>query len=298
MTSMRRRHHGRWSPRRRRRRSGSGPPSTSMVAPDGAVTRMASPCPTSSATRCRRPSGRVPRVNAPSSTPATTGRAIGRATRWAAARMKPRARAMELGRACERCSGSSTSSVRGPVVAGRAKRRQTIARAGYQPSASQPGACIGMAANGMEAAACPATIMARSRSQAPPPSAQRRTSVSGEICRAEAIPPSGAAIAHSSMTSGTSGTTTTLAAGAMSESRSKLPTTTGSVVSCAAIVSATGSRTHAGQALEPSLDGAAEEDQPGRRQRRQLEADIPQHRWRRDEHDQRRQAQGRGGVRA
>ena len=64
-------------------------------------------------------------------------------------------------------------------------------------------------------------------------------------------------MAHSSITSGTSGTTTTLAAGAMSERRSKLPTTTGSVVSCAASVRATGSRSQAGQlANRASIEAA------------------------------------------
>jgi hypothetical protein len=54
--------------------------------------------------------------------------------------------------------------------------------------------------------------------------------------------PTGAATAQHSITSGTSGTTTTLASGAISERRSKLTSTIGNVVSCAASVRAIGSR--------------------------------------------------------
>ena len=50
------------------------------------------------------------------------------------------------------------------------------------------------------------------------------------------------------MATGTNGTTSTLAKGATSERRSKLTRITGSVVSCAARVSATGSRIQAGNA--------------------------------------------------
>ena len=68
------------------------------------------------------------------------------------------------------------------------------------------------------------------------------------------------------------------------------------MASWAARVRATGSRSHAGQRVQPRLDRRAEGDEAGGRQQGQLEPDVPQHRGCDQQHHERRKHEGRGGV--
>src|SRR5205823_14629482 len=84
-------------------------------------------------------------------------------------------------------------------------------------------------------------------SHAEPPANQLTASVTTGTWTTLARMPAAAATALASITSGTSGTTTTFANGATRLTRSNVARMTGSVVSCAARVSATGSGSQAGQ---------------------------------------------------
>ena len=90
-------------------------------------------------------------------------------------------------------------------------------------------------------------IIAHSRSQAAPPANHATASPIGPSGSSSRTTPATDAQALASMTSGTSGTTRTFESGATIDRRSKLTRMTGSVVSWAAMVSATGSRIQAGQ---------------------------------------------------
>ena len=136
-----------------------GPPSISSVSPEGAVTRIASPWPISSATRCRRPSGRVASVRTTSSAPTAASPTIGRA-RARATLAEPLHQCRPMWRRTQRQQLGARFCLAPGGSARPANRRQPSASAGYQASASQPGAVTGSAANGTDAAACPATIMA------------------------------------------------------------------------------------------------------------------------------------------
>ncbi len=218
---------------RRRVSSGSGPPSTSMVAPFGASTRMASPWPIASTVMWSRPSGRVASVTLSSTatTAPRTGR--GRSRRAAMAAARP-------GSLIGSRSGS-LSSLRSAHV--------PSARSGNQAMAKGAGRLTSTAANGTAAAAVPSETITHSVIQAAPPASHVAASPISGTWNAASAPPTSAATALNSIATGTNGTTRTFAIGATSESRSKLTMMTGRVVSWAARVSAIGSRIHAGHVL-------------------------------------------------
>ena len=125
-------------------------------------------------------------------------------------------------------------------------RSQPTASRGYQAAASHGGAVTGSDANGIAAAALPIAIIRCRYSQALPPASHIAASPSSGTWIVASSAPTGAASAQHSITTGTIGTTSTFASGATSDRRSKLRTMTGSVVSCAARVSAIGSRSAGG----------------------------------------------------
>ena len=104
-----------------------------------------------------------------------------------------------------------------------------------------------MAACGTAATVVPSVTITLSTSHAAPPANHvAAVEMAGTWMEASTNPATDA-IALNSIATGTNGTTTTLASGATRERRSKLTRITGSVVSCAASVSATGSRSQPGQ---------------------------------------------------
>ena len=122
---------------------GPGRHRTSIVAPDGAVTRMASPCPTSSATRCPQHVRQGPQCQRAKEHASHNGQ--GHRTTDTVGRCADEARCLGPPSPVARASAAAaaaSASLRGSVVAGLAKRPQTIARAGYQPSAGQPAGCL------------------------------------------------------------------------------------------------------------------------------------------------------------
>ena len=120
---------------------------------------------------------------------------------------------------------------------------------GNQAMAKGAGRLTSTAANGTAAAAAPSETITHSVIQAAPPASHVAASpISGTWSVASATPTS-AASALNSIASGTNGTTRTFAIGATSDRRSKFTRMTGRVVSCAARVSATGSRIHPGHEL-------------------------------------------------
>ena len=145
---------GRCSPSRRRVRSGSGPPSISIVCAGRRRHQDGVALPDVQRDEVQPAVGPLASVSAPSerdrhARPAASGRAR---------------RANSAARPC------ATSSVRALAEAVRRQlaRRPTRQRAsaGYQAAASQGGPVSSTDANGTAAAACPATIMARSRQNA------------------------------------------------------------------------------------------------------------------------------------
>ena len=151
------------------------------------------------------------------------------------------------------------------------------------PGERQPGRARSpaRAANGTDAAACPShdhRPQHQPRGPADQPSAPRRPA--GRGGGAVATAPTAPRCAHRSITSGTSGTTSTLAAGATSESRSKLTQDDGQ----GGQLRGEGQRHRLAEPApasgEARLERRPEQDQAGGRERRELEADVPQHRGR------------------
>ena len=159
-TSIRRAQNGRFAPRRRSVSSGSGPPSTSIVAPEPDSTRMASPWPMSSVVRWSLPSGRVATVIPPSRTASTTRAGTGRNRRRNAAIALPIASSGTV----ELAAGSGALSAR--------SAQEAMPSSGNHATAIGAGRPMSTAASGTEAAAWPTAIMARNTSHAAPPTNQ------------------------------------------------------------------------------------------------------------------------------
>ena len=152
---------------------------------------------------------------------------------------------------------SSGTGDRSPESRASSARRAQLARpsSGNQATAMAGGRLTSTAASGTEAVSWPTPIIARSTSHAAPPTNQPATSPIGPSGAAVTMTPTTAVRALASMASGTSGTTRTFDSGATSDRRSKLTRMIGRVVSCAASVRATGSRSHAGhRARRASID--------------------------------------------
>jgi hypothetical protein len=121
---------------------------------------------------------------------------------------------------------------------------------------------ISIAACGTEATVVPSVTMTRSTSHAAPPPIQvNAVEMTGTWTFASTSPTTDAT-ALNSIATGTNGTTRTLAIGATSERRSKLTRITGNVVSCAASVNATGSRSQPGQPARRRSTDAPNQTRP------------------------------------
>ena len=192
----------------------------------------------SSVVTCSLASGRVATVTAVSRTVSPIAAGRGRTSRRSAAIVPVNA---SSGTGARRSAGASSD------------RRAQLPRAsiGNQATAKGGGTDTSTAASGRAAVSWPTAIMARSTSHAEPPRNQPSASPIGPAGMAPRTRPPADAVALASIASGTNGTTSTFEIGATSDSRSKFTRMTGSVVSWAASVSATGSRSQAGH--RPSL---------------------------------------------
>jgi len=225
-TSRRRSHGGSRASSAPTSRSGSGPPSTSSREPRGPSTRIASPCPTSSATIRNRPSGwcataRPVVATASTSTP-SAARGSGRRSRsrQGGAEVRPEPGApLRPERPGERARSSG-------------RTRRASRAAGMTPAATRlAGGSSSTLASGSEAPVRTTATRAASGSQ--PGIARTATTPAGAI-PARAAAPTARASVPPAIASGTSGTTARLSSGDSAARRPNESRTTGSVAICAA----------------------------------------------------------------
>ena len=158
--------------------------------------------------------------------------------------------------------GASSSGDFAGDAAGSRIAQFASASIGSQATASAGGTVTSTAACGADATVVPSQTITRRTSQAAPPASHVSTSPMTGTGSHGSNTPAIEAIALNSIATGTNGTTSTFAIGATRERRSKFTRMTGSVVSCAASVSATGSRIQPGHRRRRRSIGAPNQTRP------------------------------------